>query len=386
MRLKTRCVGILTTWATSSLLCPLAFADDLNPFAEFHGFVSQGFIKTTNGTNYLANSALGSFNFTECGINLTKQLTTDLRTGVQLFTRRVGAEGGFNAKIDWFYLDYHGADWLGLRFGRVKIPFGLYNEITDADSARVPILLPPSIYPSTSRDYLLAQNGLELYGYSGNGPAGALEYRLYGGTIFFENRYVPGNPTQVTAIDTPYVAGGRLMWDTPLEGLRTGGTFQALRIDSSILLGTTPFSFQIPATLWVGSLEYIKQDLSLAAEYSQWDVSISNSSNTALLPNTSVTSQRGYVMGAYRLNSWLEPALYYSVLYPNKEHREERQNYQHDLSATLRFDINRFWLVKLEGHYMVGTAGLAQGSKNTLPLSALPSQWGAFLIRTTGYF
>jgi hypothetical protein len=182
------------------------------------------------------------------------------------------------------------------------------------------------------------------------------------------------------------VAGGRLMWETPQEGLRIGGTFQALRIDSSLLIGTLPFSFQLPVFLWVGSAEYIKQDLSLAAEYSQWSAGISNSSNTALLPNISVTNERAYVMGAYRLSKWLEPALYYSIFYPNKEIRDGRKNYQHDLSATLRFDINRFWLVKLEGHYMVGTAGLAEGSKNSLPLNELPPQWGAFLIRTTAYF
>ena len=29
---------------------------------------------------------------------------------------------------------------------------------------------------------------------------------------------------------------------------------------------------------------------------------------------------------------------------------------QHDVAATLRFDINSHWLVKLEGHYMTGTA------------------------------
>ena len=44
----------------------------------------------------------------------------------------------------------------------IRLPFGLYNDINDIDAARVPILLPQSIYPATSRDYLLAQTGFLL--------------------------------------------------------------------------------------------------------------------------------------------------------------------------------------------------------------------------------
>src|SRR5258708_30440695 len=33
---------------------------------------------------------------------------------------------------------------------------------------------------------------------------------------------------------TPYVTGGRLLWETPLEGLRIGGSLQALRLDLNV--------------------------------------------------------------------------------------------------------------------------------------------------------
>ena len=36
-----------------------------------------------------------------------------------------------------------------------------------------------------------------------------------------------------------------------------------------------------------------------------------------------------------------------------------RDNYQHDFAATLRFDINPYWLVKLEGHYIDGTTDVS---------------------------
>jgi hypothetical protein len=56
---------------------------------DVHGFASQGFIKT-NANNYLAQSKRGSFEFTEVGINFTKELTDNLRLGIQLFSRRLG--------------------------------------------------------------------------------------------------------------------------------------------------------------------------------------------------------------------------------------------------------------------------------------------------------
>src|SRR5262249_34005020 len=130
---------------------------------QVHAFASQGFLVTTEH-DYLAKSKDGSFEMTEVGINFTKPLTNDLRAGMQLFSRKLGATGNYSAKFDWFYLDYRWRDWLGIRAGRVKVPFGLYNEINDVDAGRVAILLPQSVYPISNRDYLLAQSGGELYG------------------------------------------------------------------------------------------------------------------------------------------------------------------------------------------------------------------------------
>lgn len=48
---------------------------------EVHGFISQGFIKSTQN-EYLAKSKnFGSFEFSEIGFNFTKVLAPDLRAG-----------------------------------------------------------------------------------------------------------------------------------------------------------------------------------------------------------------------------------------------------------------------------------------------------------------
>jgi len=366
---------------------------------EVHGFVSQGFILST-ANNYLANSERGSFEFTEVGINFTKPLTDRLRIGVQIFTRDLGPIGNYKPQFDWFYLDYRFQDWLGLRAGRTKIPFGLYNETNDIDAARVPILLPQSVYPVQNRDFLLAQTGGELYGNVPLGSAGGLEYRVYGGTIFIDTST---STTTVPDLSVPYLAGGRLMWQTPLEGLQAGGSLQGLRLDfdyvpppalvtKAQMEGTLPADFRgsvdvkLPALLWVGSVEYQIHDWLFATEYSRWGVKI-QSSVPALVPESSSVSERFYGMTSYHVTSWLTPGVYYSALFPNVDDRTSRRDfYQHDVAATVRFDINPYWLVKVEGHVMHGTAGLARPLNDNQELRTLTRDWGVLLLKTTAYF
>src|SRR5690348_9924310 len=182
---------------------------------EVHGFISQGFL-FTSANNYLADTSRGSFEFSEVGLNLTLPATDRLTLGLQLFTHDLGPIGDYRATFDWYYLDYHWRDWLGIRAGRVKLPFGLYNDISDVDSARTAILLPQSVYPAQNRDFLLAQTGAEVYGYRSLGGAGALDYRLYAGTIFLDIAPQPGSSAAILNLHVPFVAGARVLWEPPI--------------------------------------------------------------------------------------------------------------------------------------------------------------------------
>src|SRR5690349_13355815 len=67
-------------------------ADDL----QIHGFVSQGYIKTTRN-NYLGPTARpgGSFEFTEVGVNFTKPIGDRLRVAMQIFAHDLGPLGKY---------------------------------------------------------------------------------------------------------------------------------------------------------------------------------------------------------------------------------------------------------------------------------------------------
>lgn len=373
-------------------------ADVFHPdwLPEIHGFVSQGFLLSSQN-NYLAHTDRGSFEFSEVGLNFTKQLTDRFRVGMQLFMRDLGPVGNYKPQFDWYYLDYKFFDWLGIRAGRTKIPFGLYNETSDIDAARVPILLPQAIYDIGNRDALLAQTGGEVYGRAPIGALGALEYRGYGGTIFLDASDVE----KVQNFEVPYVLGGRLMWETPLDGLRMGATYQALHLDYELVLSAEELqqfqdsnllseeddnliAFDLPLRLWVASLEYSLHDLLLATEYGRW--SAKSKADADFIPDQSVENERFYFMASYRVAPWFSPGAYYSLFFPNTSDRTGPESHQHDLAMTLRFDPLEYWLIKLEGHFMSGTANLRPELNGGTPASELTKNWGLFLLKTTGYF
>lgn len=379
--------------------------EEPDPLAlQIHGFVSQGFLVTTDN-NYLARSKNGSFELTEVGINFTKPLTEDLRIGVQLFARDLGRIGNYDVQADWYYIDYRWTNWLGFRAGRVKVPFGLYNEINDIDAARPFVLLPQSIYPTQQRDYLLAQTGVELYGYVDLRAGGAIDYRVYGGTIFLDQDELeedPGAPFEALEVRIPYVAGARVLWETPLPGLRLGGSAQLVQFELDLMFdpavwtplqmaGALPADFSgvvevdLPIFLWVASLEYAVRDLWLAAEYSRWRGEIQSSAR-ALLPDDDITNERMYAMASYRFLPWLQPGIYYALYFEDVDDRDRRSLRQHDTAVTVRFDVNEHWLIKLEAHYMHGTASLESSLNDGVPQARLEPNWFLFLAKTTAYF
>jgi hypothetical protein len=350
-----------------------------------HAFASQGFMLTT-GNDYIASDTThGSFQLSEVGLNVTRQLSDRWSMGLQLFAQNLGLGGSFNFKADWFYLDYRWRNWLGIRAGRIKIPYGLYNEVNDIDAARAPIFLPQSVYPLQGRSFLFAQTGFELYGFARARGFGALDYRLFVGTIFIDPAIFnpPGSPAEI-ALNVRYVAGGRLLWETPLEGLRVGGSVLAVHMDVTAFAGGMMFPITNQSTLGVGSLEYAFRNLVATAEYARW-----HTVQESTIPDSNLrgTAERMYAMVTYRAASWLQPALYYALFFPDVDNREGGPtSHQHDVSLTLRFDVTTYWIVKLEGHYMAGTAGV----QNPLSVGPAPTDldnhWGVFLVKTTGYF
>jgi hypothetical protein len=297
---------------------------------------------------------------------------------MQLFSRDLGPIGDYEVTLDWFHLDWHPADAFGLRAGRVKMPFGLYNTISDYDPARVAVLLPSSIYPTTSREFLLAVTGGQVYGVLDLGGAGHLDYAAYGGTIFIDPSSTAG-----LVIDVPYTVGGQLLWETPLPGLSLAGSVLATKLEGSVPTPKALVDYEIPATLAVGSVQYLRGRVLVAAEYVRQHTALESSDQTQY-PDTEVTGEGYYLLATLETEPWLHFGAYYSSSFGDVDARDDTARMQRDVAGTVRFDLNPYWLVKLEGHYMHGLSA-ATTVYDDAPTDP-PVDWAVGLVKTTAYF
>jgi hypothetical protein len=372
---------------------------------DLHGFVSEGgFVSTAN--NYIGESARGSLEFFEAGLNVSTEVAPKLRAGLQVFTRAQGSLRDEAPRLDWAFIDYHWQPWLGFRAGVVRMPFGLYNEYSDIDAGRLAILLPQSIYPVRNREALLAHTGLSIYGEQRLGALGSLDYNAWLGTLNVPADALELNGASLDDVDTHYVTGAQLFWQPPVEGLRIGGTFVRASIDFNLTIdpdqvaaliaaGLVPADFdgrltivQRPAQFWIVSAELVRGDWLIAAEYSR-ATKHQRTTLPDLLPTIDEDAEHFYAMVTRRLGARLDTGLYYSVSHPDASDRdgsdarfaEHFYAFQRDLAAMVRFDVNDHWLWKAEAHFIDGTADLLSA-----PNPDPTRYWGLFLVRTTVTF
>jgi hypothetical protein len=356
---------------------------------DVHGFVSQGYVKTTQN-KYLANSQKGSSEYHETAVNFSSNLDEKLRVGLQLLARDLGTLGNNEVKLDWGIADYHFKDWLGFRFGKVKVPRGLYNESADVDMLRTFVLLPQSNYYERIRLFTNALEGAAAYGNIPLGPVGSLDYHSVYGTFNIEaNRLgdlaklaalIPGADASKFDIQSDTCNFQQATWNTPLQGLRL--VFSRGRASGSLYTGSkfVPYIFIRPVVT-SGSMEFIRNDLALSAEYEEFTHNP--------LSMTMGTSQGYYGRVSYRLFDWLEAGTYYGVYYADKDDKDGKAiqkyklpdfaAYQKDWTSTLRFDITPNWLIKLEAHHLKGTAQVKGYDKP----SELEKHWNLYTVKTT---
>jgi hypothetical protein len=222
---------------------PTATAAELGGL-EFHGFFSQGYVKTSHNEYLVDRSQHGSFDLNEAALNASWQATDRLRLFTQIYTKNMWSgehdivdDGTYsNARaptvtLDLAYAQYTARDWLGLRLGRIKQAYGLYNEVRDRAVARTSATLPQSVYDDRDREQNFAVDGGGLFGSVDLGGAGGLEYQAYVGKVeiptdgrIFGQYATPDVGLNSNEIDLIY--GASVFWTPPVDGLRLGFSYR----------------------------------------------------------------------------------------------------------------------------------------------------------------
>jgi len=328
------------------------------------------------------HSNRGSGAFTDFGFNVSTAISDKLRIGAQLYDRNLGNLGEWHPSLDWAVADYRFNSWFGIRAGKVKTTLGLYNATQDLDFLHTFVLLPQSVYPIDLRDATIAHLGGDIYGEIAlPHNLGDLSYTAYGGKR--SDSIYSGYPYLLSQYNIRFNSfggpqyGADLRWKTPLKGLLIGASRLSEEITGKGLFlndfvpgaGWAPYRVYSKAE-WTNQFyaEYAIRKLRIDSEYRRYFQNrvISNGASTV------ANDVRGwYVSGSYRIMKRFELGSYYSrysitsffggpvIIAPNQTDTSLPTNHIYDKAITGRFDLNRFWNVKIEGHFMNGYADAA---------------------------
>ena len=133
-----------------------------------HHVITQGLVTSTNNSIYGDSEDSISAEYSQWTSNFSVQFAPQVRLSTQGIFRNVGGVDESEFKLDFTFLDYSFfqsfTSSAGLRLGRFKNPYGIYNETSDILFTRPSIMLPQSSYPDESRNILLSSDGLLFYG------------------------------------------------------------------------------------------------------------------------------------------------------------------------------------------------------------------------------
>jgi hypothetical protein len=355
--------------------------DDLN--IQIHGYATQGFVYTNHNNWNSMNSTDGSPAWTEAVFNLTAQPEPKLRVGAQMRYFLMGGSFGNAITLDWASADYKVNDKFGVRFGKVKTPNGLMNDIQDIDPAFLWSVLPQSAYPITSRTSILAHYGGVIYGNLPLGKqAGKLEYQLYFGERVLpadDGFFVPiieGGAEMPNGLSGP-TSGGTLRWHLPVDGLMLGVAWDredltgAFEVPGVFLGNNIDSPFKIPFFF----AKYEHNKFMFGGEYSRVAADhktqvtediIAQAPPVGALLHSKIDHREWYVMTSYRPVDKLNIGAYYSSFFDlqgsNKDYFNTTQypnffinRFQKDWTISGRYDINSYLYLKGEQHFLNGT-------------------------------
>jgi len=297
---------------------------DWNDALQVHGFLTQGFVKTS-ANNFFGDSEDGSFDFTELGVNASYRLNPRLMASAQLLSRKAGLMYDGSPDVDYAQIDYmpyaRNENRFGVILGRFKNPYGLYNETRDVAATRPSIFVPQVIYWDRVRNLVLSNDGGLLYGNLHRGLHD-LSLRLYAGKSPIdenvEKTYLPPN-AHPNLRQQGLTKGGQLLyeWDGGVFRLALSGVFLKLDGETHPAPGVD-LSGDLDLKVYVGSLQYNRGPWSLTMEYLNEPIDFHN---FGPMDAGDTTVDGYYLQSQYRLSADWEWLVRYEEAHFDKDDR-----------------------------------------------------------------
>ena len=370
---------------------------------QIHGFLTQGFFHSSDNNVYGQSDDGISPGLTEIGLNVNYQPWDRLRFAAQGLYRRAGDVDKGSLRLDYGLADLtlfeHDSGKVGLRGGRIKIPFGLYNETRDVSFTHPTILLPQGIYFDRSRSLLLSADGGSFY---------AEQRTEFGDFAFKFNVGMPSrdlDEIKTIALGTMDAQGSfetKPALATQLSYELNGGEFifaisymdlefnyistsdEKVRLENRLLNSTTHIQ---PL---MASAQYNGENFTLTGEYQyRWN----NFGNFAPYGGK-FESESWYIEGSYRILPQLQATVRYDTFSMDIDDRggagatalgfPNHAAFAKDWVFGLRWDITPSWMVRGDYTRVHGTSWLPQADN---PEPALTTQdWDLYGLQLSFKF
>jgi hypothetical protein len=352
--------------------CASARAFDFNG-VQVHGFATQGLFWTSHNRMFGRSDNNVSPDFTELGLNGSWSPLPKLRISMQVLSRRAGKGQDGTPTIDFGLLDYSPWDTedfrLGVRLGRVRLPYGIYNDTRDVAFTRPSILLPQSIYFERTRNLALSADGAMFYG-EARGNIGTLTAE-FGATLPRLNdrdtELAILGPTLKGHLESDVMFIGRLLYESQPAGLRLAFTGTEIPTFYHSPLGSGEPTINASATFsaWILSAQYQTENWTFTSEYA-----LRSFKRNGFGPTDGVAhGESYYFQAAYRFAPKWEFMGRYDALYNNRNdpygygYQENFgapsfTQFAQDWTVGLRYDVTPSIMTRLEYHNVTGTGWL----------------------------
>lgn len=347
---------------------------------QIHGFASQAYITTSDNDVFGNSDKGGSFGFTELGLNASLRPLPRLQISAQMLSRRAGVGNSATPRLDYGFLDYRifsqDVHQFGIRIGRLKNPFGFYNDTRDVAFTRPSILLPQSIYFDRVRNIALSSEQVQLYGETSLSDIGNFSFQF---GVF---RPIVGDKDTKSSLlrgtlgklspDVSVI--GRGIYETSNKQFRLALSGIWLNVDYKPAENDFLKSGSIKFSPIYISAQYNAERWSLTSEYALRHFKYKNFDFESL-DKLDFYGESFYFQGTYRFYPKWEAVLRYDVLFTNRKDRKGKRaaaeaaaagrntpahsRFAKDLTVGLRWNVSPELMLRAEYHRINGTAWLS---------------------------
>ena len=310
-----------------------------------HGFGNQDY-RSSTANSYMGADSRGTWDNNLLGLVIVDSITDKSKLWAQ-----IQANTTEQVRATWMFVDYQMSDDLRAHVGRIKFPFGIYNEYIGTKALQMSVVEPIAYSAAADMTYdaydgFGADYDLHLPGNN------TVTVQLFGGNIYNPAAAQPAiapccaaaaqNGLTVTPHNDRSIWGGKVSWQTPVDGLRFMFSANEAGLESTAAGEPATLGTMFKEDRFISSIDYTGDRLDLKAELNRHNIQGIDGYNE-------VDSQAWYVQAGYRIDNWT-PYVRYDAFIADKSMSSDPSYYQNTVVVGVNYKLSNSVNLRGEVH------------------------------------